>query len=141
MSISSILGQFKTAAQEKADILRDLQHNQVAQRYAPDWMKETEEITGKPCTSWEQIAWDDPEISLQYWLCDPVHVRHIKQPKHRAAALATLTEAQLKIYYTVRDGHSYSELEKHGWKESVVRAVMSHRRLKKEQDEQENQKS
>lgn len=128
--MSGIMAGIKDALQEKADILRDLQHNQVAQKYAPDWMAETEIITGKPCTSWEQIAWDDPEIRLQYWLCDPIHVKHIKNPKTREAALATLTPEQLKIYYEVRDGHSYSDLEKKGWKASVTSAVLRYKRNK-----------
>lgn len=114
----------RDAVADKAEILRQMQHNQVAQKYAPDWMKETELITGKPCTSWEQIAWDDPEISLQFWLCDPVHVKHIKDPKTREAALACLSKEQLAIYYEVRDGHSYSELEKKGWKASVASAIV-----------------
>lgn len=132
MSLSNILGGVKTKVEEKADMLRMLQHNQVAQKYAPDWMKETELITGQPCTSWEQIAFDDPEISLQFWLCDPVHVKHIKNPKKREAALATLSEEQLKIYYEVRDGHSYSDLEKKSWKAEIVSSIMHFKRKNKQ---------
>lgn len=127
-----ILAGIRDKAEEKAYFIRELQHNQVAQKYAPDWMAETELITGQPCTSWEQIAWDDPEISLQFWLCDPVHVKHIKNPKKRAAALATLTEEQLKIYYEVRDGHSYSDLEKKGWKASIASAIVHYKRTNKQ---------
>lgn len=125
-----LMAGIKDAVVEKAEILRDLQHNQVAQHYAPDWMKETELITGMPCTSWEQIAWDDPEISLQYWLCDPVHVKHIKNPKTRVAALACLSGEQLRIYYEVRDGHSYSDLEKKGWKAEIASAILRCKRKK-----------
>lgn len=127
-----ILGGIRDKATEKAYYIRELQHNQVAQKYAPDWMAETELITGQPCTSWEQIAWDDPEISLQFWLCDPVHVQQIKNPKKREAALATLTEEQLKIYYEVRDGHSYSDLEKKGWKASIASAIVHYKRKGKQ---------
>lgn len=127
-----VLDGVRDKVQEKADILREMQHNQVAQKYAPDWMAETEILTGQPCTSWEQIAWDDPEISLQFWLCDPVHVRHIKNPKTREAALKCLTEEQLKVYYEVRDGHSYSDLEKKGWKASVTSAIV---RMKRKKDQ------
>ncbi len=119
-----ILGGIKTTVEDKAEKLRQLQTSQVAQKYAPDWMAETEILTGEPCTSWEQIAWDNPEISLQLWLCDPVHVRHIKNKKTRAKALACLTEEQLAVYYERRDGYSYSDLEKKGWKASIMSSVM-----------------
>ena len=126
--MSGIIDRIKCTAEDKAQILRDMVHNQTALKYAPDWMAETERITGQPCTSWDQIAWDDPEIRLQYWLCDPVHLKHIKSKKHRAAALATLTDEQLKIYYEVRDGHSYSDLEKGAWKTEITKVVMSRKR-------------
>lgn len=46
----------------KADVQDKLEADQrmrTMQKYYPDWMKRTEEITGAPCTRPEDIAWDD----------------------------------------------------------------------------------
>ena len=46
----------------KADVQDKMEADQrmrTMQKYYPDWMKRTEEITGVPCMRPEDIAWDD----------------------------------------------------------------------------------
>lgn len=56
MDIMNRLRDLRADAQEK---LEADQRMRTMTKYYPDWMQRTEEITGRPCTRPEDIAWDD----------------------------------------------------------------------------------
>lgn len=56
MDIMNRLRDLRADAQEK---LETDQRMRTMTKYYPDWMQRTEEITGRPCTRPEDIAWDD----------------------------------------------------------------------------------
>ena len=56
MGIVSLL---KGLAQEELDQVENFQRQKSMEKYYDDWMKRTEEITGRPCNSPSEIRWDD----------------------------------------------------------------------------------
>lgn len=50
------LKDLKADVQEKVEAENRMK---TMKKYYPDWMARTEEITGRPCTSPDDIAWDD----------------------------------------------------------------------------------
>ena len=115
----------------KGHELRDQVAFQARAEKLPLWMWRTEQLTGEPCSSYECIAWDDPQIHLEWLLCDPANLFALTKPKKRDAFLATLTEEERKLYYTKdEDGASYSDLEHQSVRKEVTAAVL-HRRKKK----------
>ena len=53
-------------------------------------MERTREI-GRPCDSWKEIAFDDPEISLEWKLCDPANIVLIQSTRTRQKFIDGLT--------------------------------------------------
>lgn len=56
MGIVSLL---KGLAQEELDQVENFQRQKSMEKYYDDWMRRTEEITGRPCNSPSEIRWDD----------------------------------------------------------------------------------
>lgn len=108
----------------KGDDLRDKVAFQARAEKLSLWMWRTEQLTGEPCTSYEQVAWDDPQIHLEWLLCDPANLFALTKPKKRDKFLATLSDAERELYYTVdENGDSYQDLEHQKIRKAVVQAI------------------
>ena len=113
----------------KSDQLRDQVTFQTRAEKLPLWMWRTEQLTGEPCTSYEDVAWDDPQIHLEWLLCDPAILFGLTKPKKRDAFLATLTDEERELYYTKdEDGASYSDLEHQKVRKAVAQAVLKRKK-------------
>ena len=62
-------------------------------KYADRWIERTREI-GRECDRWDQIAFDDPQISLEWKLCDPANLVLIQNKKTRQGFIDSLTEEE-----------------------------------------------
>lgn len=82
-------------------------------KYLDRWMERTAEITGEPCTDPDKILYDDPQISLEWKICDPRNLRMIMSGRGDEFA-ATLTDAERDLWYNYvdEDGERYSDLAK-----------------------------
>ena len=54
-----IVSRLKELSNEAIDQVEADQRQRSMKKYYADWMRRTEEITGRPCNSPEEIAWDD----------------------------------------------------------------------------------
>ena len=66
-------------------------------KYAERWMERTREI-GRECNGWEQIAFDDPQISLEWKLCDPANIVMVQNKKTRQKFLDSLSPDELAYF-------------------------------------------
>jgi len=70
---------------------------QTRLKYADRWIERTREI-GRECNGWEQIAFDDPQISLEWKLCDPSNLVLVQNPKTRQAWIDKLTPEEREYF-------------------------------------------
>lgn len=116
---------------EKADDLHDRITAQARAKWLTRWAERTEEITGRPCESPDDIDYTDPYIHIEWLLCDPTNQARIqsKDPEARARFFDQLTAEELAVYYEKDEkGASYSDMETVAWKREVVKGV---KKLKK----------
>lgn len=53
------MNRIRNLKQDAQDALERDQRQRTMQKYLPRWMERTEEVTGQPCRSYEEILWDD----------------------------------------------------------------------------------
>ena len=66
-------------------------------KYADRWIERTREI-GKECNSWAEIDFNDPQISLEWKLCDPANIMMVQSKKLRPQFLKTLSPEELEYF-------------------------------------------
>lgn len=70
---------------------------QTRLKYADRWIERTREI-GKECNGWDEIDFNDPQISLEWKLCDPANIVMVQSTKTRQKFLDTLTPDELDYF-------------------------------------------
>lgn len=53
------MNRLRSLKADAQDAVEREQRQKTMEKYLPRWMERTTEITGQPCTSIEQIIWDD----------------------------------------------------------------------------------
>ena len=66
-------------------------------KYADRWIARTREI-GKECNSWEEIDFNDPQISLEWKLCDPANIVLVQSKRTRQKFLDSLSPDELAYF-------------------------------------------
>lgn len=98
---------------------------QARMKFADRWMKES------GVTEIKDIDMNNPQISLEWKLCDPAVLRDLKDETARQKFLDTLTPEELDVYMNKVDEHgaSYRDLEgKKGFtKKNIAKAVIKYR--------------
>ena len=95
----------------------DYQSVKVRQHYWPRWAEECG-IDPKTHSLAEpeviEALMKNPQVSLEWKLCDPRVQKAIRDPDKRAIFLDTLSDEERDIYLNMKDekGHTYTELEK-----------------------------
>lgn len=54
-----LMNRIRNLKQDAQDAIERDQRQRTMQKYLPRWMERTEEVTGQPCRSYEEILWDD----------------------------------------------------------------------------------
>lgn len=104
---------FKQMIRDGLDKYDDAQISMARREFQEDWMRMTEERYNRPCRYWEEIEFNDPEIRVQWELCNPHVLFGLKHPERRAEILGSWSPDMLEVYYRKSDkGNSYSDLEK-----------------------------
>lgn len=105
------VAEFGELKESKKEEFRQNVSAQVRARYLPRWMAYSEELTGRPCTSMEDIVWDDPQIHLESLLCDPVYCLSLRREDVRREFLGQLSEEEVELFFhRDENGDSYSDL-------------------------------
>lgn len=95
---------------------------QSRMKFAERWMLES------GVTEIKDIDMTNPQISLEWKLCDPAALKALKNEESRARFLATLTPEELDVYMNKVDenGASYRDLEgKKGFtKKNIAKTVI-----------------
>lgn len=100
------------AVGEKLENWSDAMTAQVRSEFLQDWADITAERYGRIVKNSDDIAWDDPQIQIEWRLCDARTLRSLKDPETRAKTLATFSPEMLAIYYAEGDdGAHYCDLE------------------------------
>lgn len=98
---------------------------QARMKFADRWMKES------GVTEIKDIDMNNPQISLEWKLCDPAALRALKNETERQKFLDTLTPEELDVYMNKTDenGASYRDLEgKKGFtKKNIAKSVVKFR--------------
>lgn len=120
------LRQFKVAFGNWSDDQKEKIAMQARMKFADRWMEES------GVTEIKDIDMSNPQISLEWKLCDPSVLRALKNEKTRQEFLETLTPEELDVYMNKTDenGASYRDLEgKKGFtKKNITKAVVKIRK-------------
>lgn len=86
-------GAIKAQALDRADEIIDRAAAKTRADFFPRWQGRMKEL-GKPCETMADLDLDDPQISVEWRLCDPRELRKYNDPKARDDFLASLTPEQ-----------------------------------------------
>ena len=97
----------KSGVNDKVQDAMDKAQAEAMKKYIPRWM----ELSG--CNHPNLIHWDDPQITLEYKLCDLRNLKLIRKGKHTDQFLELLTPEERDIYLNLEgyDGKKYTDLE------------------------------
>ena len=114
--------QWKAAFGDWSDDQHEKMVMQARMKFAERWMEES------GVTEIKDIDMNNPQISLEWKLCDPAILRDLKNEETRQRFLATLTPEELDVYMNKVDenGTSYRDLEgKKGFtKKNITKSVI-----------------
>lgn len=114
-ALKDTTGTVKRARQtvgEKLENWSDAMTAQVRSEFLQDWADITTERYGRIVKSTDDIEWDDPQIQIEWRLCDARTLLSLKDPETRAKTLATFSPDMLAVYYAKGDdGAHYCDLE------------------------------
>ena len=114
--------QWKAAFGDWSDDQHERMVMQARMRFADRWMRES------GVTEIKDIDMSNPQISLEWKLCDPAALKALKSDKLRQNFLDTLTPEELDVYMNKTDenGASYRDLEgKKGFtKKNIAKTVV-----------------
>lgn len=114
-ALKDTTGMVKRARQAVGDKLEDWSDAMTAQvrsEFLQDWADITTERYGRIVKNSDDIEWNDPQIQIEWRLCDARTLRSLKDPETRAKTLATFSPEMLTIYYAQGDdGAHYCDLE------------------------------
>lgn len=79
---------------QKPDEFNDRLSAQLRYQQKDRWIARTRDELGLPCETWEQIKFDDPEISLEWKLCDMANIVMLQSEKMRPKFIESLTDAE-----------------------------------------------
>ena len=114
--------QWKAAFGDWSDDQHEKMVMQARMKFADRWMEES------GVTEVKDIDMSNPQISLEWKLCDPAVLRDLKNEGTRQRFLDTLTPEELDVYMNKVDEHgaSYRDLEgKKGFtKKNIAKSVV-----------------
>lgn len=86
-------------------------------KFLDRWMGRMEEL-GRPCTSYEEIDYNDPQIHVEWLLCDPSNIVAFQSKKLCQAFLDTLTPEERD--YLFSDPAAVEQFRKHKLKTALM---------------------
>lgn len=92
----SIVKRIKAKPEEYNDKISGMLRYQQAER----WIARTRDELGIECNGWDQIKFDDPQISLEWKICDLANIVMIQSDKMRPKFEATLTPEELEYFHS-----------------------------------------
>lgn len=125
--------QLENLTKDALDKWDDTKTTLVRQEFYEEWMEDTRVRYNRECNNPSEIEWNDPEIRIQYELCDPRVRFALHNATDRARILSTWTPEMLEIYYARSAlGNSYSDFEKkRGTRQSAKDAKLAMGLIKK----------
>jgi len=123
---------FKRAKEMFHDI-DDAKNQEIANRtrakFMPRWMEEC------GVEDWHDIDYKNPQIHLEFILCDPAILKDLQNEGGRDRLFQMLTEEEKDVYLNKTDdkGAKYTDLEgESGFtKKNIIKAVTQYRKVKK----------
>lgn len=112
--MSRFKGKIKAKSSEVVDNMAAL----TRAKYADRWIQRTREI-GKECNGWADIDFSDPQISLEYKLCDPANIMNLQDPKTRDRFIDSLTDEERAYLFSDKD--AYNAFLKDKWRKAILR--------------------
>lgn len=88
---------------DKPHEINDTLAAQIRLKYMDRWIARTRDELGLNCDCWEQIAFDDPQISLEFKLCDPANIVMLQSKKMRNKFIESLTDAERDYLFSDPD--------------------------------------
>lgn len=102
---------------------------QARAKFMPRWMEEC------GVTDWHDIDYKNPQIHLEWILCDPAVLKDLQNEGGRDRLFQMLTEEEQDVYLNKTDekGAHYYDLEgKKGMtKANIMKSVVIHKKVKK----------
>lgn len=103
--------------------------NRTRAKFMPRWMEEC------GVDDWHDIDYTNPQIHLEFILCDPAILKDLQKEGGRDRLFLMLTDEEKDVYLNKTDdkGAKYTDLEgKQGFtKANIVKAVTQYRKVKK----------
>ena len=103
--------------------------NRTRAKFMPRWMEEC------GVTDWHDIDYSNPQIHLEFILCDPTVLKDLQNEGGRDRLFQMLTDEEKDVYLNKTDEHGakYTDLEgKQGFtKANIAKAIVQYRKVKK----------
>lgn len=100
---------------------------QARTKFMPRWMEEC------GVDDWHDIDYKNPQIHLEWILCDPVILRDLQNEGGRDRLFQMLTEEEKDVYLNMTDekGAKYTDLEgKKGMtKKNIMKSIVVHKKV------------